>query len=260
VTYVLERVDAGTAAAPAVRLVDPRSRIIAVSLFAFLVVALNDLVALGLALAFAVGALIYARLPAAKTLRMVIMMDSFMIFLVLSLPFTMPGDTAFVVFGLPGSWQGLNQAVQIGLKANAIVLALLVLVGTIGPVMLGHALARLKVPTLFVHLLLFTVRYIEVLHDEYRRLRLAMRTRGFRPRTDVHTARTLGYLIGMLLIRALDRSERILKAMKCRGFHGEFPIIDDLQIVPRREYVFAGVMITVVATLIVLEGLHVATF
>ena len=259
-TYVLERVDSGTAAVPAVGLVDPRSRIIAVALFALLVVALSDLLALTLALAFAVAALIHARLPAAKTLRMVIMMDSFMIFLILSLPFTMPGDTAFVVLGLPGSWQGFNQAIQIGLRANAIVLALFVLVGTIGPVMLGHALARLRIPALFVHLLLFTVRYIEVLHDEYRRLRVAMRTRGFKPRTNVHTARTLGYLIGMLLIRALDRSERILKAMKCRGFHGEFPIMDDLQVAPRREYAFAGVMAAVVASLIVLEGFHVATF
>ncbi len=57
---------------------------------------------------------------------------------------------------------------------------------------------------------------------EYRRLRLAMRARGFAPKTDRHTLRTFGFLVGMLVVRAAERSERVLDAMRCRGFDGRF--------------------------------------
>jgi cobalt/nickel transport system permease protein len=258
-SYVIDTAEVA-GSQPALRQVDPRWRIVAVVLFALLVVSLSDLLALTAALALAVVAMVHVKLPSGPTLKAMLAMDTFMIFLVVSLPFTTPGDAFFTLWGLPATWQGLNLAVQIGLKANAVVLALLVLAGTMGPVTLGHALARLKVPPMLVHLLLFTVRYVEVLNDEYRRLRIAMRTRGFRIGTNVHSARSIGYLLGMLLIRAFDRSERVLKAMKCRGFCGEFPIIDELTFVPGREYAFAGVMVAVAAALIGLEVSHVATF
>jgi cobalt/nickel transport system permease protein len=41
-----------------------------------------------------------------------------------------------------------------------------------------------------------------------------------------HTYRAFGHLVGMLLVRSLDRSERILAAMKCRGFTGRFYLLD----------------------------------
>jgi cobalt/nickel transport system permease protein len=53
-----------------------------------------------------------------------------------------------------------------------------------------------------------------------------MKTRGFRPRLSSHTYRTIGYLVGMLLVRSLDRSERVMAAMKCRGFRGQFYLLD----------------------------------
>jgi cobalt/nickel transport system permease protein len=245
---------------PALRLVDPRSRVIAVAVFAVLVVSLHDLVALTGAFLFAFVAMLHVKLSPGPTLKSMIAMDTFMIFLIVSLPFTTPGDAIWTLWGFPATWQGLNLAIQIGLKANATVLALLVLVGTMGPVTLGHALAELKIPPMLVHLLLFTVRYVEVLNDEYHRLRIAMRTRGFKIRTNVHSARTIGYLLGMLLIRAFDRSERILKAMKCRGFRGEFPIMEEFRFVRGREYAFVGIMLAVGAALITLEALHVATY
>ena len=36
-------------------------------------------------------------------------MDMFMLYLLLMLPFTVPGDSFITLFGLEGSWQGLEQ-------------------------------------------------------------------------------------------------------------------------------------------------------
>ena len=52
-----------------------------------------------------------------------------------------------------------------------------------------------------------------------------MKVRCFRPRTDRRTCRAYGHLVGMLLVRSLDRSERVMDAMKCRGFKGEFYVL-----------------------------------
>ncbi|GAB3446844.1 cobalt ECF transporter T component CbiQ [Insolitispirillum peregrinum] len=212
---------------------DPRTRILAACAFAVAMVAVHDFRALGLGMVAALLTMGAARLPVMATLKRMVMMDGFIIFMLLMLPFTVPGPAAFTLWGWPASWAGLQQAAVIALKANAVVLALMALVGSQEPSTLGHALARLKVPVRLVHLLLFTVRYLDVIHQEYGRLRVAMKMRGFRPRNTLHTYRSVGYLIGMLLVRALERSERILKAMKCRGFTGQLPLLDDLRYRPR---------------------------
>jgi len=235
---------------------DPRTRIIATVAFAGVTVALSGLAALLLALGLSVCALLAARLPAAPTLRRMVMVDSFILVMLLLLPFTVPGEAAFEVFGWPASWAGLEQAAGIALKANAIVLMLLSLVGSLEPTTLGHALARLRCPLSLVHLLLFTVRYIAVVEDEYRRLRRAMRARGFRPGTNGHTLRSLGYLIGMLLVRAFERSERILQAMKCRGFSGHLPLLDDLCF-QQHDVLSLCLFLPVLGVLLIADGLYV---
>jgi cobalt/nickel transport system permease protein len=183
------------------------------------------------------------------------MMDTFVIFMLFLLPFTMPGEPAFTVLGLVASWDGIHRALIILLKANAIVMSILVFVGTLEPVTLGHALARLKAPPILVHLLLFMIRYIQVLNDEYQHMRVAMRTRGFRAGLNRHTLQSIGYLLGMLLVRAVDRSERILKAMKCRGFTGQLALLDDMKFAPR-DAMFAAVVVAALVALFMLESLN----
>ncbi|NMC18798.1 MAG: cobalt ECF transporter T component CbiQ [Thermogutta sp.] len=114
--------------------------------------------------------------------------------------------------------------VEIAVKSNAVVLWMCGLVGTMEIPTLGHALIHLRVPRKLVHLLLFTVRYLHVMHDEYRRLHTAMLIRGFRPRCDRRTFRAYGNMVGMLLVRSMARCERIMAAMRCRGFRGQFHV------------------------------------
>jgi cobalt/nickel transport system permease protein len=106
------------------------------------------------------------------------------------------------------------------------------------PFVLGHALDHLFVPRKLTLLYCLTVRYVGTLRLEYDRLRTAMRVRGFQPRTDFHTLRSMGHLVGMLLVRSFDRSERVLAAMKCRGFRGTFWLFDHFAFA-RRDLVFA---------------------
>ncbi len=149
--------------------------------------------------------------------------------------------------------QSLWLAAVIALKANAAVLAVTALIGTMDAVTLGHALAHLYVPQRLAQLLLFMVRYFDVLGREYVRLRAAMRVRCFRPRMNGHSYRTFGYLVGMLLVRSFDRSERVLAAMKCRGFRGHYFMLDHFAFVARRDMPFCAAMLMLSAVLLGME-------
>ena len=108
-------------------------------------------------------------------------------------------------------------------------------------------------PEKVVHLLLLTVRYVGVLQRESQRLRIAMKARGFRPRMNGHTYRSYGQLVGMLLVRSLDRAERIVAAMKCRGFRGHFYLLDHFAYSTARDLPFAAIAL---ATLLAVAGME----
>lgn len=240
-----------------VGLLDPRLRLVVCLAFAVVTVGLTQMVALAAALGVSAAVLVLSRLPVGPTLRRMAMMDGFILFMLVMLPFTVPGEPAFTVFGIGASWQGIWRAVEIALTANAVVLMVLSLVGTLEPVTLGHALHALRCPERLVHLLMFTIRYIDVLREEYLRLRISMKMRGFRPRTNWHTYRSFGYLVGMMMVRAMERSERILTAMKCRGFTGRLVLLERFRLTAV-DFVFAGGMVLVLAALVWLNVVYVA--
>ncbi|MFY0620789.1 MAG: cobalt ECF transporter T component CbiQ [Pelagimonas sp.] len=237
-------------------MLDARIRIVVTMAFAITVVGLSQIPVLILALCVSLFLLTQSNLPARRTLKRMAMMDGFIFFMLGLMPFTTPGEAMFTVFGFPATWEGLFLAIEIGLTANAVVLAVLTLLGTLEPVALGHALYALKCPERLVHLLMFTIRYIEVLREEYLRLRTSMKMRCFQPRTNWHTYRSYGYLVGMMLVRAVERSERILGAMKCRGFTGRIILLEQFRL-SRYDHIFATCAALVMLLLIGLELSHV---
>jgi cobalt/nickel transport system permease protein len=208
---------------------DARVRVVAALTFALATVSLNAPVGLLAMLALAGLLAVAARLPAGPTLKRLAALDAFMAVVLITLPFSIPGDAIFLLGPLTASWQGLLKAVAIVLKANAVILAVLALAGTLDVIVLGHALAGLGLPRKLVHMLLLTVRYVGALRDQYAQLRTAMKVRGFRLRTSWHSWRSLGWLFGMVLVRSAERAERVLAAMKCRGYRGELHVISDLR-------------------------------
>ena len=223
--------------------IDSRVRLLAVLSFAAVVVSLQGWRSLIAATVLAAFAIIVSG-PAWRALaRQVLAMDGLMLLVLASLPFSVPGEPLWQWGRLSASRDGLLQALAIAAKANAILLMAFVLLRPMSAITLGHALRRLRVPASLTHLLMFTVRYLDVLAAEYARLRRAMTVRAFRPRTDRHTWRTFGWLVGMLLVRSFERAERIEAAMKCRGFTGQWPMIDDLRLRPADgAFAFSGIV------------------
>ncbi len=206
--------------------VDPRAKILFAAVFSAMTAVVQTFPAMEAALGTAIFAWFFSGVSLKTAVKRLLPLNAVFFCLFIFLPFTTPGQEMAGVGSISLSREGLLLAAAIALKGNAIMLIAIDLLGTMEPATLGHALNHLHFPRKLSLLLLFTIRYLDVLHQEYSRLRAAMRVRAFRPGMSGHTYRMFGFLVGMLLVRSLDRSERILAAMKCRGFTGRFYLLD----------------------------------
>ncbi len=234
--------------------IDPRGRILVALAFSALTAVTNRPLTVVAALAVAALCTALSGLRPATILRRMAPVNLFMLLLIAVMPLTSGGREIGRLGPLAYGEDGLRLALTIAVKGNAIVLMLVALLGSLDVNSVGHALSHLRVPDKLTHLLLFTVRYLDVLRREHGRLSAAMRLRAFRPGANMHTYRTYGHMIGMLLVRSLDRSERVVDAMKCRGFRGHFYLLDHFHF-SRRDVPFALATVVVLTGLVCLEWL-----
>ena len=232
--------------------VDPRARLIAALAASTVISRCSEPRALLYALALSLACVLVARVPLPAFLQRVVPLNVLMLFLGASLLFFTPGQTLFSIGQLAASREGLLAAIVIALKSNAIVVLLAALLGSIELVDLGHAMTRLKVPPVLTHIFLFTIRYMSLMLAEFERLSRAAQLRGFTPGANRHTLRTTGFMVGMMLVRSYARGERILNAMRLRGYNGTLAFEGDLSY-GRRDGVFAVLTVTALGLLLGLE-------
>lgn len=205
---------------------DPRAKLVVVFVYSLqMALAHSPLMpALGVLLGLALVG--WARLGWRLFLSRLVAVNLFTAFLWLFMPWQLSLGHGFLGLNLTYNPSGLSLAFLITLKANAIFLALLALLGSSPVKDIFHAMAHLRVPPKLVTMFLLFYRYLHVMRQEYLRLRQAMQVRCFQPASNMHTYRTYAQLTGILLIRSLDRSERVYQAMLCRGFSGTFWLLD----------------------------------
>ncbi len=115
-------------------------------------------------------------------------------------------------------------ALQILLKSNQIILLSIALLTTNSMFELLHALHHLKVPNSLLRLSFLTYRYLHEIGLLLQSTLKSARCRGFNPKTSRFTYRTYASIFTNLLVHSYVKSDRIYKAMLCRGFNGYFPV------------------------------------
>jgi len=121
-------------------------------------------------------------------------------------------------YAVSGGWLSLA---SILIRAVLTVVSALILVAILGIHGLCAALDQLGVPRAFTTQLLFMHRYTQVLAGELGRMSLARQLRSNASATMPLSV--YGSLLGHLLLRTLDRAQRIHQAMLSRGFDGQMP-------------------------------------
>jgi cobalt/nickel transport system permease protein len=205
-----------------IHLLDPRLKIVLTLVFAVIIAVSSKYGALLTGLCGSVILVLAARINLFLVLRRLVVVNVFIALMWLFLPFTTPGVEYVKIGPFPVTIEGIRLAFLITLKSNTIVLAGMALLSTISLINFGHALSSLKIPNKLVQLFFFTIRYSYTVHEQYEKIRNTLRVRCFRPKTGMHTYRTYAHIVSNLLLCSFERSERILSAMKCRGFKNRF--------------------------------------
>jgi len=120
-------------------------------------------------------------------------------------------------FTVTGGWISF---ISLVIKCALTVMAALILLASTGMEKVALSLRILHVPRLFVLQLLLTYRYIYVLMEEAGRVWNAYMLRA--PGQKGIHFKVLGSLAGQMLLRTMDRAQRVYEAMKLRGFEGEY--------------------------------------
>ncbi|MBA7495417.1 Energy-coupling factor transporter transmembrane protein EcfT [subsurface metagenome] len=104
------------------------------------------------------------------------------------------------------------------------------------------ALQKIKIPDRLIQLLMFTYRYIFLFLDEEKRIFIGANSRGWVRKTNLSSLKTMGNLVGMLLVHSFERTERIRDAMVSRGYNGRLKILDEFTLSPK-DFIKASLII-----------------
>ncbi|MFH1093673.1 MAG: cobalt ECF transporter T component CbiQ [Candidatus Omnitrophota bacterium] len=214
---------------------DPRAKLITTLLFIMAVVSFGKytIAAFIPFFLFPVFLIAAGGLPGGYLLKKVLLVSPFAVLLGIFNPLV---DRAIVfhigAIGISGGWISF---ISILLRFVLTVTAALLLVALTGFNPVCEALRKFGVPKPFVIQLMFFYRYLFVLADEAERMVRARSVRSFN-RGAMKFSIFIS-LIGHLLLRTLDRAERIYRAMRCRGFDGCIRMIKSMSL-GYREIVF----------------------
>ncbi len=202
---------------------DPRAKILTTLAFIGVTVSFGryEITALLPLLLFPVVLLAIGRVPAGFILRKLAWALPFVLFIGLFNPLL---DRQVILrlgsLGISGGWLSFG---SILLRSALTLGSALTLIAVTGMPAVGAGLERLGAPRAFVVQLLFLYRYLFLLGEEAQRMLRARAQRSFNGRGSGW--RATASLLGHLLLRTLDRAERIYTAMRARGFQGEVRLL-----------------------------------
>jgi cobalt/nickel transport system permease protein len=139
----------------------------------------------------------------------------------LAFPF-LTGGEKITVLGLELSRTGLWDMWNVLAKASLGLLTSIILAGTTDIPSMLKGFDKLHVPRALTAIMGFMIRYLDVVLGEFRRMRVAMQSRGHNP-TWVGQAGPYARSAGLIFIRSYERGERVYLAMASRGYTGEMP-------------------------------------
>ncbi|MGA1868523.1 MAG: cobalt ECF transporter T component CbiQ [bacterium] len=207
---------------------DPRIKLVTTLIFIVMVVSFDKYQISGLVpfLLYLVVVIALADLPIGYLLKKIIIVSPFALMIGIFNPLL---DTNILMnlgpLRISGGWISFA---SIMVRFILTVGAALVLISSTGFIEVCMAAEKIGVPRIFAIQLLFIYRYLFVLIDEASRMVMARALRSFNKKGM--GLRVFGSLVGHLLLRTLDRAQRIHHAMLCRGFNGEIRIIRKLNI------------------------------
>ncbi|WP_456409346.1 cobalt ECF transporter T component CbiQ [Caldithrix abyssi] len=165
----------------------------------------------------------FSRLPLRYLMKRLKYIILLLLFTAILLSVTSGGKILFSFKILKVYQEGVTLGFVIFIRSIASILVFFVLLETAPFLQTMKALQALKIPAKLTGLIFFTYRYIYVYLEELRKMKMALRLRGYGANRLFHSLKTNSAIIGSLLLRSLEQADRICTAMILRGYSGNVP-------------------------------------
>lgn len=237
---------------------DPRCKLAGLVALIFALSFVQDLRLLPVVLGIALILYAVSRMPASALLARLRAPGLFLLATALLLPFFSGSTVLWRVGPVAVRREGCLALLSILVRFSSIVTVGLVLFGTAPFATTVRAMRALGLPAVLVDMTFLSYRYLHEIGDDLHVSETAMRLRGFRlRRLDGRALGVLASLVGTLLVRSYERSERVYKAMVLRGY-GRAPRREDaFRATGGDRVALAGVLLLgagVVAAQVLLQG------
>ncbi len=116
--------------------------------------------------------------------------------------------------------EGVLLSSVIFIKSVSIIILFNIMIHSARFVDTACSLKNLKLSDNLVNIILFSYRYIYLFFQDLQKMRTALKLRGFKSRNSMVSLKTSAYLVGSLLIRSYEHTEKIYNAMVLRGYNG----------------------------------------
>jgi len=130
----------------------------------------------------------------------------------------------FIVLLIQSSFE---EAINIYIRTNMIVFFNLLLFSQSSGYDIVRALNELRFPKKVVSSVYFTLKMIQTLNDEFKKIKMTLRARGFRANSSMFTYETYGNLFGHIFVKSIIKANALQDSFKLRGFGGRIYLINN---------------------------------
>lgn len=120
-----------------------------------------------------------------------------------------------------------EEALNVYIRTNMIVFFNLLLFSKSSGYDIVRALNELRFPKEIVSSVYFTLKMIQTLSDEFKKIKSTLKARGFHANSSMFTYETYGNLFGHIFVKSIKKSMALQDSFKLRGFHGKIYLINN---------------------------------
>ena len=121
----------------------------------------------------------------------------------------------------------LQEALNIYLRTNMIIAFNIALFFRSSGYDIVRALNDLNFPKRIISSVYFTLKMIQTLNDEFKRIKQTLRARGFKASSSMFAYETYGNLFGHIFVKSIKKANAMQDSFKLRGFHGKIYLINN---------------------------------
>jgi len=145
--------------------------------------------------------------------------------------------------------EGLLLSGVIFLKSFSIIMLFNIMINSATFLDTACSLRSLKISDNMINIILFSYRYIYLFFQDLRKMRTALKLRGFKSRNSLLSLKTSAYLVGSLLVRSYEHTEKVYNAMVLRGYNGKV-VTDKVFSLKFKDILLALIVMAVPAVLV----------